>query len=91
MLTGIFGYNSWSDLSNLFQCIFEDSEIAQQLSLGKTKCRYMYCIAAFHTQAWELLNLFVGAKQWSYHFVMKTNQVLRPFSNTVEKYANKED
>ena len=50
----------------------------------------LYCCFSY-TEAWELLNLLVGAKNFRYHFVVKTNQVLRPFSNTVEKYANKED
>ena len=36
-----FSHNSYSDCVNLLQCMFADSEIAQQLSLGKTKCRYM--------------------------------------------------
>ena len=47
-----FSCNSCSDLSNLFQFMLADSEIAHQFSFGKTKCRYMtlygivpYCIS----------------------------------------------
>ena len=46
---GHFSYNFCSDLANLFQCMFADSEIAHQFSLGKTKCRYLilYGIAPY--------------------------------------------
>ena len=49
-------YNSSRDLANLFQCMFADSEIARQFSLGKTKCRclILYRIAPYCKS--ELLN-----------------------------------
>ena len=49
VVNGHFSCNSCSDLANIFQCMFADSEIVHQLSLGKTKCRYMivYGIAPY--------------------------------------------
>ena len=37
VVDGHFSYNSCSDLANLFQCMFADSEIPHQFSLGKNK------------------------------------------------------
>ena len=39
VVDGHFSYNSCSDLANLFQCMFADSEIPHQFSLGKNKMR----------------------------------------------------
>ena len=36
-----WSYDSSSDIVKLFQCMFPDSEIASQFSMGKTKSRYM--------------------------------------------------
>ena len=36
-----WSYNLSSDVATLFQCVFPDSEIASQFSMGKTKSRYM--------------------------------------------------
>ena len=45
VVDGHFSCNSCSDLANLFQCVFTNSKIAHQFSLGKTKCRYMILYA----------------------------------------------
>ena len=48
MISSHEGYNSSSDLLEIFQIMFFDSEITAKFSLGKTKSRYtiLYGIAA---------------------------------------------
>ena len=49
-------------------------------------------IAAFHTQRPGNYSIFLlGQTFLATIFVMKTNQVLRPFSTTTEPYVSKED
>ena len=40
IVSGHFSFNSCSDLGAIFKCMFPDSNIAKDFSLGKTKCRY---------------------------------------------------
>ena len=53
----------------------------------------MNCYCCFwHTQRPGNYSIcLLGQKILAIIFVMKTNQVLRPFSTTAEQYANKED
>ena len=41
VVNGHLSYNSCSNLAQMFQYMFPDSEVAAQFSLGKSKCRYM--------------------------------------------------
>ena len=36
-----FSYRSCSEMAQLFQCMFPDSQIAKKFSIGKTKCSYL--------------------------------------------------
>ena len=38
-----------------------------------------------YAETWEILNLFVGQKFLATVFVMKTNQILRPFPTSTEQ------
>ena len=44
-----FSFRSCAELSELFQVMFSDSEIASEFTLGKTKCFYLinYGLAPF--------------------------------------------
>ena len=76
VVDGHFSYNSCSDFANLSQCLFADSEIAHQFSLGKTKCRYMilYGIAPYCNS--ELLKQINSSPYFSLLFDKSLNPML---------------
>ena len=41
IVNAYWSYNLSSDIAKLFQCMFPDSEITSQFSIGKAKGRYM--------------------------------------------------
>ena len=66
VVDGYFSYNCCSDLADLFQCMFADSEISHQFSLGKTKCRYMILYIVVPYWKSDLLNRSIYCHSFLY-------------------------
>ena len=79
LVAGHLNYNSWSNISEIFNIMFSRSDVADQFGLGKTKARHMilYGIAPYSKA--EPLGQINSSPQFSLSFDESLNTALQKY------------